>query len=214
MTEQIRLGEAPQGGRAAALGPRGSRLYVAGLASRKLIPVGVTGGPFSTPPEAQFPQLTGSTSNSPIAIGIAETVPAPADLADPAITAPYELEADRGLHRRRRGSDEPDAADLGEAGVRRRRRGPGQRAARSRTCRATAPAVIASDKVTVTGSGPDRRVAFEPVGDGRARITPDRHRPGRQDRDVLVRLLGDEADDADEPRAAEHLGPLDGAGRR
>lgn len=170
VTEKIKLGAAPQGGRAAALGPRGSRLYVAGLLTRKFFPIGVTGGPFSIPPDAQFTQLPGSTSNSPNAIGIAETQPVAADLAAPAITAPYDLEAIEGftgvvgdptnptlpisLKQEFVAGGEVPANELQITNV-----------------QSDAPAVVASNRVTVTGNGPDRRVAFEPVGHGRARIT-------------------------------------------
>ena len=168
--EQVKLGTAPQGGRAAALGPRGSRLYVAGFLTRKIIPVGVTGGSFLVPPDAQFTQLPGSTSNSPIAIAIAETESVPADLADPTITAPYDLEAIEGfagvvgdptnptlpisLKQQFVAGGEVPANEL-----------------RITNVQSDTPSVIASDKVTVTGNGADRRVAFAPVGDGKARIT-------------------------------------------
>lgn len=95
--ERVRLGMTNQGGRAAALGPRGSRLYVTGFLTRKVMPVAVTGGPLAVSPDAEFIQLPGSTSNSPSAIAVAETEPAPADLADPAITAPYDLELIEGF---------------------------------------------------------------------------------------------------------------------
>jgi hypothetical protein len=168
--EQVKLGTIPQGGRAAALGPRGSRLYVAGILTRKVIPVGVSGGPLLVPPDAQFTQLPGSTSNSPIAIGIAETEPAPADLADPTITAPYDLEAIEGFTGVVGDPTNPTLPiSLKQAFV-----AGGEVPAnelRITDVQSDTPSVIASDKITVTGNGPDRRVAFEPVGDGKARIT-------------------------------------------
>ncbi|HST40650.1 MAG TPA: hypothetical protein VLK58_14135 [Conexibacter sp.] len=170
VTEKIRLGTAPQGARAAALGPRGSRLYVAGLLTRRFFPVGVAGGSLFVPPDAEFTQLPGSTSNSPITMGVAETEPAPADLADPAITAPYDLEAVEGFSGVVGDPTNPTLPiSLKQAFV-----AGGEVPAnelRITNVQSDTPSVIASDKITVTGNGSDRRVAFEPVGDGRARIT-------------------------------------------
>ncbi|MDW5595120.1 hypothetical protein VSS74_12280 [Conexibacter stalactiti] len=168
--ERVKLGTTNQGGRAAALGPRGSRLYVTGFLTRKVIPVGLTGGPLSVVPDAEFTQLPGSTSNSPSAIAVAETEPAPADLAAPAITAPYDLELIEGFTGV---VGDPTNPTL-PVSVKQEFVAGGSVPAnelRITDVQSDTPAVVASDKVTVTGHGADRRVAFEPVGHGKARIT-------------------------------------------